>query len=355
VAIAIPDDALAQAAAWREKTLPEPEEVVDGIWSLPVPMPGKSTRYVLCYAISVPGGLVVVDCGWHSDDAWRALTDGIARTGHELRHVRTVLITHSHADHYGLAGRLREASGAQVVLHSVEAGFASGTSSQHAGKLQDSWTRQRESIGIPAPKPAPGSASGSNSWLRRPPSSHVDLVVEDGELAGGAALKVIATPGHTPGHVCFLAEENGILFCGDHVLPRTTPSVALTSVQSGNPLGDYLASLRRVASLPVRVVLPAHEYRYRGLSERAGELVAHHEDRLDEIETILGGRAGASTWEVVGALHWSRPLADQNALLRRTAAQETLAHLIELASRGRVRGEGERPVRWSVIRQEVDR
>jgi glyoxylase-like metal-dependent hydrolase (beta-lactamase superfamily II) len=348
VVVEIAAGASEQAATWRARGLPSVEELADGLWSIPVPMPGTSARYVLSYAMRVADGLALVDSGWHSEAAWQALTEGIAATGHQPRHVRTVLITHAHADHIGLAGRFREANGARVVLHSVEADFATRTAPSRAGQLRQSWVRQRESIGIPPDPRASSSTASTKSWAGRPAPAPADQVVEDDETIeiGDRVLRVLWTPGHTPGHVCFLDEADALVFSGDHLLPHTTPSIALTSVQAGNPLGDYLASLHRVARLPVRLVLPAHEFRYVGIAERAAELIAHHDDRLDQIESILDGHPMASTWDVVNALHWSRPLTEANALLRRTAAQETLAHLVELGCRGRVVAEQDNPVRW---------
>src|SRR3990170_48919 len=75
-----------------------------------------------------------------------------------------------------------------------------------------------------------------------------DVEVEGGEVIGGSLrLEVVWTPGHSPGHICLYDRERRILFSGDHVLPVITPNVSLLrSMGEGNPLADYVASLRKI-------------------------------------------------------------------------------------------------------------
>ena len=92
--------------------LPPVEQVRPGLWSIPVPIPDNPLRYVLVYAFELDGGgVAIVDAGWNTDDAWAALNAGWPRPAAASSDVRAVLVTHIHPDHYGLAGRVREASG----------------------------------------------------------------------------------------------------------------------------------------------------------------------------------------------------------------------------------------------------
>ena len=79
------------------------ERVRPGLWSVPTPFPRSPLRYVLAYLIEAPGGLAIIDTGWPSDEAWDGLVAGVRETGHEISDVAAVLVTHFHADHYGLA------------------------------------------------------------------------------------------------------------------------------------------------------------------------------------------------------------------------------------------------------------
>jgi glyoxylase-like metal-dependent hydrolase (beta-lactamase superfamily II) len=324
------------------------ERVRDGIWSLPVPMPGSGVRYLLAYALELPDGLALIDTGWPSEQAWQGLLAGLDAIGYRPEQVRAVLATHVHTDHYGLAGRLRDASGAWVGLHRQDALVS--TSENPQDQIRSgiaAWREQRKRMGMPETASSGTQAPQPRAWhqtaLVRP-----DMLIGDGDLLElpGWRLRAIWTPGHTPGHLCFHEENLALLFGGDHVLPKVTPSVAVTSRQREDPLGDFLASQAAVATLPAAEVLPAHEYRYTGLRERALSIVAHHEARLAEIQCFLAAHPGATCWEVTTSLRWSRPLESQPAALRRTAARETLAHLVHLQARGLARVAGDTPQRW---------
>jgi glyoxylase-like metal-dependent hydrolase (beta-lactamase superfamily II) len=176
-----------------------------------------------------------------------------------------------------------------------------------------------------------------------------DRLIEDGDLIDvpGWDVRAIWTPGHSPGHLCLVAPAAGLLLSGDHVLPRISPNISMHSQQFPNPLGDYLASLLKIGALECDEVLPAHEYRFRGLKARTDQLIAHHEERLVEIETLLDGTPGLSAWELTVRLTWSRPFEEIPSFMQRAANGETLAHLVLLEARGRVSRIGDRPARFS--------
>src|SRR5438094_7757090 len=101
--------------------LPPVERLRPGLWSVPVPIPSNSLRYVFVYVFETDAGPYIVDTGWNTDAAWEALSDGLTQVGTDVKSVQGVLVTHIHPDHYGLAGRVREASGAWVALHPADA------------------------------------------------------------------------------------------------------------------------------------------------------------------------------------------------------------------------------------------
>ncbi len=101
--------------------LPPVEKVRPGLWSLPVPIPNNPLRYVLVYVFDTPRGPYLVDAGWNTDDSYAVLCAGLTEAGFAIGDVQGVLVTHIHPDHYGLAGRVRETSGAWVALHPADA------------------------------------------------------------------------------------------------------------------------------------------------------------------------------------------------------------------------------------------
>ena len=160
-------------------------------------------------------------------------------------------------------------------------------------------------------------------------------------------MRAVHTPGHTPGHLCFAEERTGLFFSGDHVLPRISPNIS-TTPGGGDPLRDYLVSLDKVGGDEPVEVLPAHEWRFRGLSARTRELAEHHEHRLAELLQAIRTHPGSTPWALAAHLTWSRPWDQYERRMRIFAVTETDAHLRLLASRGLVTGEGPDVPRWTV-------
>jgi glyoxylase-like metal-dependent hydrolase (beta-lactamase superfamily II) len=165
----------------------------------------------------------------------------------------------------------------------------------------------------------------------------------DDWLGGGDVLKVndrtldvVATPGHTHGHVVFHDRDEALLFAGDHVLPTITPSVGFEGVLQPNPLGDYLGSLEVVRRREDAMLLPAHGPVGPSVHRRVDELLHHHGIRLRE--TAAAVAAGASTaHEVADQLRWTRhgrTLGELNPFNQMLAVAETNAHLLLLEAQG---------------------
>jgi glyoxylase-like metal-dependent hydrolase (beta-lactamase superfamily II) len=325
--------------------LPPVELVRPGLWSLPVPIPASPLRYVLAYVFEVPGGVVVVDPGWNSPEAFDTLQAGLAGIGAALRDVRGVLVTHLHPDHYGLAGRVRQESGAWVALHPADAALVRDRYEQVDDLLERivAWLRD---AGAPASE-LEAMRDASMAMRKVVVVAPPDVLLSDGDRPDvpGWQLVAVHTPGHTPGHLCFYEERTGLLLSGDHVLPRITANVSVNPQSDGDPLGDYLASLERLRKYADSPVLPAHEWRFEGLGERIDAIAAHHEERLEATAALVAG--GAETvWEVATRLGWSRPWERIHGFMRRAAVGETQAHLVLLERRGRLERTGDHPLRW---------
>ncbi|MFC0533403.1 MBL fold metallo-hydrolase [Phytohabitans kaempferiae] len=335
--------ACAQRAAWAQKRLPEVEAVCDGVWSIPVPLPNEALRYVLAYAVVDGPGVVVIDPGWNTDEAWRALVDGLAVAGHQLEAVSAVLVTHLHPDHYGLAHRLREASGAPVALHPADAAML-----MSLGGANDAFAARNEALlrqmGVGRAERTEMLAAWRERQSRARPLPPDRLVVDGETLPGG--LRAVWTPGHSPGHLCFVDDRRGILFAGDHVLPHISPNISVHPHQRASPLTDYLTSLSVLPTWDVVQVLPAHEYRFEDLAGRVSEIVAHHEGRLRQILSVLASAPGATCDEVAAELTWSRPWRTFTGAPKRAALGETLAHLVHLEQAGQTVYVGEDRQRW---------
>ena len=155
---------------------------------------------------------------------------------------------------------------------------------------------------------------------------------------GGRELRAVATPGHTQGHTVFADLAQNLLFAGDHVLPRITPSVGFEAVMAELPLGDYLRSLRLMLDLPDLRLLPAHGPVTDTTHARVHALLAHHEDRLNACLDRV--QAGAHTaYEAALALPWTRRarrFSELDPFNQMLAVLETGVHLDLLVAQGRL-------------------
>jgi glyoxylase-like metal-dependent hydrolase (beta-lactamase superfamily II) len=328
--------------------LPPVERVRPGVWSIPVPIPNNPLRYVLVYAFETDGGMYIVDAGWNTDDAYEALVAGLGVAGAAITDVRGVMITHIHPDHYGLAGRVREASGAWVALHPADAALVRDRYEEPEellGRMEAAMLH----YGAP-PDVVYGLSRASMPVMAFVTTVKPDVLLEDGDKPDvpGWDLQAIWTPGHSPGHLCFWEPRNRLMLTGDHVLPRITPNISYHPQSGDDPLGFFLASLEKLRPYDSQEVLPAHEHRFVGLPARLDELIEHHEHRFAEVLDSI--RSGDNTpWGVASRMKWSRAWESISGFMLRAAASEAMAHIRALERRGLIRELPGEPVRYEVI------
>ena len=331
-----------------EPPLPPVERVRPGLWSVPVPIPNNPLRYVLVYAFETDAGPYLVDAGWNTDDAYNTLVSGLAEAGFDIGDVQGVVVTHIHPDHYGLAGRIREASGAWVGLHPADAALIEDRYDEPGDLLEKMGAMLRRD-GAPEDEIATlqNASMPVRSWVW---AVTPDLLVEDGDKpeVPGWDLTAIWTPGHSPGHICLYEGGNRLMLSGDHVLPRITPNISFHPQAGPDPLGDFLASLDKVAAYDTDEALPAHEHRFADLKGRVAELKAHHHARFEEVIGAI--RDGSTTaWDIASYMTWSRPWDQIQGWMRRAAVGETLAHLRYLQERGILDETVGEPSSWRVV------
>jgi glyoxylase-like metal-dependent hydrolase (beta-lactamase superfamily II) len=337
-----------QREAWLRRVMPPVERLDGDLWSIPVPIPDNPLRYVSVYAFGTGEGLVLIDAGWGSEESWRALTDGLESIGAGVADVRGVLVTHLHYDHIGLAGRIRQASGAWIALHPADHAVLSLPDYRLAELAVAREADFLRTLGA-TPAEAAAAVGSAADWEKFAAMALPDRLLEDGELADvpGWKLRALHTPGHTPGHLCFADERSRRLFSGDHVLPRITPNISAQRGDPGRPLQAYLDSLARTRDLDVDEVLPAHEWRFKGLAARVDAITGHHERRLAELLAAVRQHPGSTPWQLAGQLTWSRPWAEYGGHMRIFAVTETAAHVHLLEHRGLVTASQTRPPEYT--------
>jgi glyoxylase-like metal-dependent hydrolase (beta-lactamase superfamily II) len=281
---------------------------------LPIDMPGLG--HVNAYALLDSAGAAVVDAGVPGPQTWKALVDRLQKAGLKVRDVHTVVVTHSHPDHFGTAGRLAHEAGAELVTHSAFRTWWAGPPHQCDDEIHDV-----DPADLARENPFAGETPWGGEyrfrgrrnwrfrmmrspWLRRfvgfvPPRPTRRLRHGESIKLAGRELMAIHTPGHTLDHLCLHDPEGGLLFSGDHVLPTITPHIS--GLGSGrDPLASFKASLDRVAGLAdtVQTVLPAHGQPFSDLAQRTEDIKRHHDERLEKLRAASLA-LGASTVETL--------------------------------------------------------
>ena len=332
----------------QQPARPEVEEVAPGVLRMQLPIEIPGLRHVNMYCLRDARGATLIDPGLPDEASWAVLQERLSQVDLELRHIHTVLVTHSHPDHFGGAGRLHRASGARVIAHEAFSVFGERPELAHlevsVEHLAPRAVVPNREVPIPSGLPIPWGGDATmqadrehKRWERIrasaphgmiPPITHV---VRDGDSLQLAdrAFSVVYSPGHTGDHICFFDREAGTLIAGDHVLPTITPHISgLNRIE--DPLQAFFDSLDRMLELRgVRRCLPAHGDPFDDLSGRVEAIKRHHLERLDKLVGIARD-FGKPTC----VRDYSQVLFSQRAW-GIMAESETYAHLERLRRAGR--------------------
>jgi glyoxylase-like metal-dependent hydrolase (beta-lactamase superfamily II) len=301
-------------------------------------VPPDAPKGTLCYLVKQDQGWLMVDSCVNDQTCFDALCQQLAALDISLKDIRWLLITHFHPDHFGLAGKIKAASDATVIMHRIDWAMIEMIKTRCQEWSAKDTSQWAGSLGL-EPSDFHRYRRGFDLRLMLFPEDLEPDVLLDGEeerVGDNGRLQAILTPGHTPGHVCVYDEKSKMLLSGDHVLLGITSNITPSITGGEDLLGRYLESLRKVREMDVSMVLPAHERPFAELSKRVDELLAHHETRLGQVLAALQNEPlGAN--EIAAQVDWVVGLWDKlDGMNRLLAIQETLAHLHLLENRGKV-------------------
>lgn len=322
---------------------PRTERTLPGVWRLRLPLPWPGVPHGNAWAVESDGGIVMFDTGMGGKGRLRQLDLALAQAGFGVEDVRLVVCTHSHTDHYGLAGAITERAGCELWMHPKW---------EHVRLLADDPAAALEQrIEVARMSGVPAKSLERYREARSDGETGIDMIKEpDRDLVPGVevetdlgAWQVIETPGHAPSHVVLHQPEQRLLISGDHLLGRTV--LFFDHGHSPDPVGEFLASLNRVEPLDVGLVLPGHGRTFRDPEAKIAESRRQVDELIAKVRTALG--EGEKTAfdivaEIIGADNVNTPASAW-------VLQIVLSCLDHLALAGEVRAlEGTDPQRWAL-------
>ena len=283
----------------RKRELARADRILPGVWRLRLPLPWPGVPHGNAWAVAAGSGVVLFDTGMGGPGGLAQLERALYQAGLKLEHVRLLVCTHAHSDHYGLAGPIIDATGCELWMHPNHAHMTNAAQDpERAFERRFEVARQS---GVPAEIVAEAREARKGQGLG------VDrIVLPDRDLLPGVEIdtdlgrwQVYETPGHAPSHVTLHQPDRGVLISGDHLLGRV--SLYYDYGWTPDPAGEFLNSLDVVEGLNASLCLSGHGRPFRDVREH---IEANKREVLTRIGLVRSAlEQGAKTpFEIVPAL-----------------------------------------------------
>jgi glyoxylase-like metal-dependent hydrolase (beta-lactamase superfamily II) len=305
------------------------KELLPDIYRIEIPLPKNPLRAINSYVIRGRDRFLMIDTGMNQPECIEAMQTGLKELAVDLGRT-DFFITHCHSDHVGLVSLLKtETSG--IFVHAADAAIILDPN------LWSDLARAARVHGFPDADTAVEKHPGKRYlFTGRPEFTH--LKEGDTLSVGRYLFRCVETPGHTPGHLCLYDPKAGVFFSGDHILDSITPNISGWAQENDNPLGDFQASLDKVAAYDITLVLPGHRNPIADHRRRIEELKAHHRARTKEVADILR-RGGQTAYQVASQMTWDISYSRWEEFpvpQQWFATGEALAHLLYLEREGKI-------------------
>ncbi|MBI5105686.1 MAG: MBL fold metallo-hydrolase [Solirubrobacterales bacterium] len=326
----------------RKREVGRGERVLPGVWRLRLPLPWPGVPHCNAWALAAGDGIVLVDTGMHEPGSLGHLERALAQVNLKLEHVRLLVCTHAHSDHYGQAATIVERAGCELWMHPDH---------EHMTKAaQDPEAAFDRRIEVARQSGVPEEPLRRYAEARRAQGYGIAGLVEpDRDLVPGVEVHtdlgtwtVHETPGHAPSHVCLYQAERRLLISGDHLLGRV--SLYYDYGYTPDPAGEFLRSLDVVEVLGARLCLPGHGRTFTDVQAHieANRTTVH--ERLGKVHAVIG-EGPLTAFEAVPRVY-GEAITPMNA---NWWLSETLCYLRHLEVTGRAERIAGSPERWIAL------
>jgi glyoxylase-like metal-dependent hydrolase (beta-lactamase superfamily II) len=315
----------------------QPFPEVGNVRSIAIDLPGYSDLITAnVYAVG-SGPITLVDTGPKFPGSFETLRAEFHRNGRDLTDIERIVFTHGHVDHFGLAARIREETGRPVpcFVHSEDAWRVAAETCQEE-MFDEAGERLMALVDMPLEEVAKVRERFSLFAMLCDPVPDAKPM-EEGDVFEGDDyhLRVIHTPGHTPGTCCLYETTRKILYSGDHIIKHITPN-PLFEIRKDilrdpdyRSLKAYIRSLEKLKGMDVRYVFSGHGEFIEDLPGLISSYREHHRERMERIWRALRRRS-RPLYHIVGEVFDFVP--EYDGFL---AISEIMVHLEVLIEEGR--------------------
>ena len=323
----------------RRREVGRGERVLPGVWRLRLPLPWPGVPHCNAWALAAGDGIVLVDTGMHEPGSLGHLERALDMVGLKLEHVRLLVCTHAHSDHYGQAATVVDRSGCELWMHPNYEHVVQATEDPDAAFERRIEVALQSGVPEEPLRRFAEQRKGQGIGIER-------IVPPDRELVPGVEIEtdlgtwtVHETPGHAPSHVSLFQPERRVLISGDHLLGRV--SLYYDFGHTPDPAGEFLRSLDVVDALDARLCLPGHGRTFTDVRAHVEANRALVAERVGKVLEAISGEP-LTAFEVVPRVY-GQPVTPMTA---QWWLSETLSYLTHLAADGRARRDGGEPERW---------
>lgn len=309
-----------------------PTQVLTGLYQIVIPTPFK-VGPVNCYVTTTPP-ITLIDTGPKWDESRQAVQAELAALNLKIEEVQRIVITHAHADHYGLAAEIAQVSGAEVWTQRHNRTMLEAYETIRAQR-DEFYTRLMTEVGVP-PEQRQRVVNGRRSGNRYAEAVQVDRELQEGDEIALAdrAWKVYHTPGHAGGLICLFDSQSRVLLSNDHLLRDISSNPIVEPDPDGGPrphrLVQYIHHMQRMADLEPSAAWTGHGREIHDVCKTVRQRLHFHERRAQRMTDLIGAEE-RSAYQIAEPLFGR--LDGMDSFL---ALSETIGHLDWLEEQGRI-------------------